>query len=134
MNGALINNRQDGSGERLYQIRKNLGMTQIEFAKIINSSNGHISDMEKDRKNITESTIELLKLKCNVNETWLREGTGEMFIQQTQDEQIATFVGNILKDEEDSFKRRLISALCALDDEGWRILEKFIDSLPTKKG
>ena len=27
--------------------------------------------MEKDRKNITESTIELLKLKCNVNENWL---------------------------------------------------------------
>ena len=75
----MINNAYDGSGERLFCIRKALGMTQIEFAKIVNSSNGHVSDMEKDRKNITESTIELLKLKCNVNEDWLRTGAGEMF-------------------------------------------------------
>lgn len=75
----MINNTYDGSGERLFCIRKALGMTQIEFSKIVNSSNGHVSDMEKDRKNITKSTIELLKLKCNVNETWLRTGTGEMF-------------------------------------------------------
>ena len=80
----LINNNYDGSGGRLFRIRKALGMTQIEFAKIINSSNGHVSDMEKDRKNITESTIELLKLKCNVNEEWLRTGAGgddNMFIK-----------------------------------------------------
>ena len=77
----LINSAYDGSGERLFCIRKTLGMTQIEFAKIVNSSNGHVSDMEKDRKNITESTIELLKLKCNVNENWLRTGTGEMFLK-----------------------------------------------------
>lgn len=75
----LINNTYDGSGERLFRIRKALDMTQIEFAKIVNSSNGHVSDMEKDRKNITESTIELLKLKCNVNEDWLRTGSGDMF-------------------------------------------------------
>lgn len=77
----MINNIYDGSGERLFCIRKALKMTQIEFAKIVNSSNGHVSDMEKDRKNITESTIELLKLKCNVNEDWLRTGSGEMFLK-----------------------------------------------------
>ena len=78
---TLINNIYDGSGERLFCIRKALKMTQIEFAKIVNSSNGHVSDMEKDRKNITESTIELLKLKCNVNEDWIRAGSGEMFLK-----------------------------------------------------
>lgn len=77
----MISNVHDGSGERLFKIRKALGMTQIEFAKVINSSNGHVSDMEKGRKNITESTIELLKLKCNINENWLRTGSGEMFSQ-----------------------------------------------------
>lgn len=120
----MINNRQDGSGERLYQIRKNLGMTQIEFAKIINSSNGHISDMEKDRKNITESTIELLKLKCNVNETWLREGTGEMFIQQTQDEQIVEWAKKLSNDKESSFRKYLISVLMCLTDNEWKFLEE----------
>uniref|UniRef100_UPI004057146A helix-turn-helix domain-containing protein n=1 Tax=Agathobacter sp. TaxID=2021311 RepID=UPI004057146A len=77
----MINNIYDGSGERLFQIRKKLKMTQIDFSKILNSSNGHVSDMEKDRKNITDSTIELLKLKLNVNSDWLRTGLGEMFIK-----------------------------------------------------
>mgnify|MGYP003298779534 CR=1 FL=1 len=56
-------------------------MTQMDFAKTLNSSNGHVSDMEKDKKNITDSTIELLKLKCNVNANWLRTGIGEMFVK-----------------------------------------------------
>jgi transcriptional regulator with XRE-family HTH domain len=77
----MINNANDGSGERLFLIRKALRMTQIDFAKIINSSNGHVSDMEKDRKNITDSTIELLMLKCNISEDYIRYGIGEMFIK-----------------------------------------------------
>jgi transcriptional regulator with XRE-family HTH domain len=77
----MINNINDGSGERLFSIRKALELTQIDFAKILNSSNGHVSDMEKDRKNITDSTIELLVLKCAVNEEYIRYGTEPMFIQ-----------------------------------------------------
>ena len=77
----LINNINDGSGERLFLIRKALHMKQVDFAKVINSSNGHVSDMEKDRKNITDSTIELLKLKLDVNEEYLRYGTGDMFLK-----------------------------------------------------
>ena len=46
----MINNIEDGSAERLKALRKALKMTQVEFAEIINSSNGHVSDMEKGRK------------------------------------------------------------------------------------
>lgn len=77
----MINNIENGSSERLKLLRKSLNLTQMDFAKLINSSNGHVSDMEKGRKNITDSTIELLKLKLNVNEDWLRNGTGEMFVE-----------------------------------------------------
>ena len=56
-----------------------------------------------------------------------------MFIEQSEDVQIATFIGDLLKDEEDSFKRRLISGLAALDQNGWDVLEKFLDSIQKKK-
>ena len=52
-----------------------------------------------------------------------------MFITQTRDEQIEEFIGTLLQNEEDSFKRRLISGLAALDDTGWRVLENFLDSI-----
>lgn len=129
----MINNTEDGSTTRLKEIRKALKMTQIEFAEIINSSNGHVSDMEKGRKNITESTMDLLKLKKNVNIDWLKTGKGEMFIKLARDEQISEFVGGILTNESDSFKKRLISVLANLTEEEWKILEKKAKELINEK-
>lgn len=96
----MINNIEDGSAERLKTLRKSLGMTQIEFAEIINSSNGHVSDMEKGRKNITDSTMDLLELKKNVNIDWLRTGRGEMFNELPEEDEVAAYVSDLLEDEE----------------------------------
>lgn len=94
----MINNVEDGSSERLKALRKALGMTQIEFAEIINSSNGHVSDMEKGRKNITDSTMDLLELKKNVNTEWLRTGEGEMFLPVLEEDEVAAYVSELLED------------------------------------
>ncbi len=77
----MINDKKDGSGKRLYLIRKALNLNQTDLAKLLNCSNGHMSDMENDKKNITDSTIQLLMLKCDVNENYLRYGIGEMFLK-----------------------------------------------------
>ena len=52
----------------------------------------------------------------------------------SRDEQIEKFVGDLLHGEEDSFKRRLISGLAALDENGWKVLEDFLDSIQKKRG
>lgn len=95
----MINNIEDGSAERLKLLRKALHLTQLEFAEIINSSNGHVSDMEKGRKNITDSTMDLLELKRNVNIEWLRTGKGEMFIQLPEEDEVAAYVSDLLEDD-----------------------------------
>ena len=38
-------------------------------------------------------------------------------------------VNEIMLDKPESFKRRYISALAALDESGWAALEKFVDSI-----
>lgn len=119
--------------ERIKELRKLLKMSQEDFGKLLGITKSGVSDIESGRRNVTEQHIFMLKSQKNVNEEWLREGVGEMFVEQSSDEQIATFIGGLLKDEEDSFKRRLISGLCGLDDDGWRILERFIDSIQKKK-
>jgi len=81
----LINDKKDGSGKRLHLIRKALKLNQADFAKLLNCSNGHMSDMENDKKNITDSNIQLLMLKCDVNENYLRYGIGEMFLKTSSD-------------------------------------------------
>ena len=60
----------------------------------------------------------------NVNEEWLRTGQGEMFIEISRDEQIASFIGEIQMNVDDSFKKRFISMLASLDESDWEVLEK----------
>ena len=120
--------------ERLKQLRKILDLTQQEFADKIGSKRNTIAKYETNTNVPSTAVISLICREFNVNEEWLRNGTGDMFIEQTRDEQIASFVGNVLKTEDESFKSRLIYGLAALDDNGWDVLEKFLDSIQKKRG
>ena len=88
---------------------------------------------ESGRNEPIDAVISLICTKYNVNENWLRTGEGEMFIEMSYDDEIAQFVGQVMGEEDDSFKKRLISGLAALDDNGWKVLEDFLDSIQTKK-
>lgn len=119
--------------DRIKKIRKELDLTQQEFADRIGIKRNTVASYETGKSNLSDGAVSLICREFNVNEEWLRTGKGEMFIEQTKDEQIAAFVGEILKDEDDSFKRRLVSGLAALDDNGWNVLEKFLDSIQKEK-
>lgn len=119
--------------ERLKKLRKTLDMTQQEFADRIGTKRNTIAKYETDTNVPSAAVISLICREFNVNEEWLREGKGEMFIKMTRDEEIATFIGKTLHSEEDSFKKRLISALSALNESDWETLEKLALSLVDKE-
>ena len=114
--------------ERIKELRKAMGKSQEEFGKILGITKSGVSDIESGRRNVTEQHIIMLKRE-NINEEWLRNGNGEMFIPETKDEQISHMLSDVLKCEDSDFKKRLIIALSKMDDAGWDALEKFIDSI-----
>lgn len=118
--------------ERIKKLRKVLDLTQQKFADRLGVKRNTVGQWECGINPLTDQTIVSICREFNVNEEWLRTGVGNMFIEQSEDVQIATFIGDLLK-EEDSFKRRLISGLAALDQNGWDVLEKFLDSIQKKK-
>ena len=118
--------------ERLKKLRKALDLTQQEFADRIGVKRNTIAMYEMGKTTPSETVILSICREFNVNESWLRDGIGEMFVEQTMDEQIEEFVGTLLQNEEDSFKRRLISGLAALDETGWKVLEDFLNSIQKK--
>lgn len=128
--------------ERLKKLRKTLDLTQQEFADKVGTPRDNIGGYETGRRKPSDAVISLIcktnfPPKGKVNENWLRTGEGgddNMFIEAPRDEQISNFVGELLKGEEDSFKRRLISGLAALDENGWKVLEDFLDSIQKKRG
>lgn len=119
--------------ERLKKLRKELDMTQQEFAEGIGIKRNTMATYESGRNEPIDAVISLICTKYNVNENWLRTGEGGMFVEMSYDDEIAQFVGQVMGEEDDSFKKRLISGLAALDDNGWKVLEDFLDSIQTKK-
>lgn len=67
--------------ERLKIIRKNLNMTLEEFGKKLGVKNNTISSIETGKNALTDQMIKSVCAIYKVNEDWLRNGTGEMFIK-----------------------------------------------------
>ena len=65
--------------ERIKELRKKLGLTQIEFAEKIGLKKSAASWIEKNGSNVTTSNIQLICSTFNVSEEWLLHGTGDMF-------------------------------------------------------
>lgn len=117
--------------ERFKLLREALNMSQEEFGKLIGITKSGVSDIENGRRKVTEQHIIMLKTQIshNISEEWLRTGSGEMFLTMDRDEEIAMWVDGILHDENNGFKKRLISALFRLDDNSWTVIENLINEL-----
>ncbi len=119
--------------ERLKRLRKALDLTQQEFADRIGSKRNTIAKYETDTNVPSAAVISLICREFNVNEDWLRNGTGEIFIERTRDEKITEFIGSIQMTGEDSFKKRLISVLANLTEEQWELLADIAEKLVKEK-
>lgn len=66
--------------KRLKQLRKALDLTQQEFADRLNIKRNTIANYETGRNEPVGSIFALICREFGVSEEWLRNGTGEMFI------------------------------------------------------
>ena len=119
--------------ERIRKIRNALNLTQQEFADKIKVKRNTVATYEMGRSIPSDSAIALICKEFNVNEEWLRNGIGEMFIPKSKEQLFSELLGEAVKADENDFKRRLFLALSKLDDSGWENLEKLIDSIAKKE-
>lgn len=110
--------------ERIKKLRRTLDLTQQEFADRLGIKRGGISNYEIGRNEPADSVVSLICREFNVNEEWLRNGIGEMFLPTDRNADIARLTKQLLDEESDSFKNRLISILSNLSVEEWQYLEK----------
>lgn len=119
--------------KRISTLIESLGLKKTAFADKINVSQAFVSQLCAGTKQPSDRTIADICREFNVNEEWLRTGQGEMFKPLSRSEVIAGFAGELLKTEEDSFKRRLIELLAELDESEWEMLEQLAKKLTEKK-
>lgn len=120
--------------ERIRYLRKEiLHLTQEDFASSIKISRSNLGSIEIGRINITERVFSDICEKYDVNIDWLLKGEGDPIREKTRSEKITDFAADILKEEDDSFRRRLVEALADLDIEEWELLEKIAEKSLKKK-
>ena len=116
-------------GSRIKALRAALGLTQQQLAESLGIKRNTIAKYETGRGDPIDAVISLICKTYNVNESWLRDGTGPMFTETARDQQIKDFIDSAMRGESDNFKRRLLSVLSRLDEKGWEVLAQVLQGL-----
>lgn len=66
--------------ERVKEVRKALNLTMEKFGERLGVKKNSISQIENASRNLTRQMLLAICREFNVNEEWLKNGTGDMFI------------------------------------------------------
>ena len=110
--------------DRIKKLRRELDLTQQEFADKIGISRGNIGAYEVGKNAPSDAVISLICTKFNVNENWLRHGNGEMFAELDMEDHLMAWDGKVLGGQDSKFKKRFVTMLMGLSDSEWEFLEK----------
>ena len=116
--------------ERLKELRLNQGLSQEEFGNKLNLSISTISKYEKGQRPINARTITQICNVFNVNESWLKNGTGDMYKKIDLD--ISYMMGKVFADDDD-FLKNVFLTFAKLNDSERAVIKKVIDNLANKK-
>lgn len=119
---------------RIKQLRKKLNLTQQEFANRLGLKRNSVANYETGRNTPIDPIITSICREFNVNEDWLRNGTGgtdNMFVPED-----AIYLQNIgkLGNEKNEFKKFYLNTMMNLPDEFWDYIYKEFQKFNDKKG
>lgn len=101
--------------ERLKQLRKELHLSQQEFAEKIGINRGTLANYEVGRNEPIDAVIKLICERFHVSEVWLRTGEGEMFVRVSKEDEILSLIKQSAESE--TIKRRFAAAIMNLSPE-----------------
>lgn len=100
-------------------------MTQNSFASEIDISRSNLGNIETGEVSVTERVISSICREFNVNEEWIRYGTGGIFAEITPYEKAYNRFGYIMENSSPSKKAALsvlLELLYSVPDEQWNLL------------
>ena len=117
--------------DRIKEVRKSVGLTQLEFADRLHMKRNSIANYEIGRNEPIDAVVALICREFGVNELWLRHGVGEMFQTKTREEEFDALISQLWRDDpgSESFKSRFIAAALRIGPDGWAAVEKFCREL-----
>lgn len=111
--------------ERLKMLRLALNLTQEEFGIRIGSARNTIANYETGNRKPKNAIISLICKEFNVNEEWLRNGTGEMFIEVSEEDEY-TKAAAIIAQNNDVEIMSLLIEYWKLDNDSKEIFKNYL--------
>jgi transcriptional regulator with XRE-family HTH domain len=99
---------------RIKQIRQELRLSQVQFSRVISLSSGYLAGVEVEKRKVNDRLIKLICSAFNVNEKWLKEGSGEMF-SKGPDENFTKLV-SLFKELDPKFQAYILKEIDLLLD------------------
>lgn len=119
--------------ERIKKIRKEKHLTQQQFASALNISRNNIAGYETGTRTPSDAALNNICKTFNINENWLRNGVGDMYISMTKKEELLLWANTALNNESESFRNRFVDALSQLDVNDWELLANMAETLARQK-
>ena len=113
---------------RIKKIREDAGLTQTKFADRIGIKQNTVAVYESGRVMPSDGAINNICKEFRINEEWLRTGEGEMHAAVSKKEQLALFFGEVMADDDESFRVRFFNALSEYSEDDWKVLEKLFSA------
>ena len=122
----------DNVTERIKAIRRAVGCTQQEFADRLGLKRNTIATYEIGKAVPSDRTISDICREFRVSEVWLRTGEGEMFIPQSDMQQLVEITTRMEMDQDDPFVGMITAALKSyyrLSDTEKAAISKLVDGM-----
>ena len=110
--------------ERVKEIRKKLGLTLDKFGERLGVGKAALSRIENGSNGVTEQMFKSICREFSISEEWLRNGTGEMFIELDKEDVLMEWAGRVLGSESNSFQKKFVKMLMSLSEDEWAWLEQ----------
>ena len=113
---------------RIKELRKELQMTQKDFAAKIKVSPNSIARYELGDRKPSDAIINSICREFNINEDWLRTGSGEMYTSINPDERYASNVGKLQRTD-DEIIINWVNAIAETSPEVLKQVEEFMKKI-----
>lgn len=115
----------DTIGTRIALVRKKLNLTQREFSLKLGLARNTIAAYETNIREPLHAVIVSICREYNINEEWLLNGTGDIFVELLEEDEYFKAASELSKNK-DEFAMRIVVEYWKLDKERKKMFKDFI--------
>lgn len=123
--------------DRIKAIRAALKLTQAEFGKRLGLSQNYIWMIERGDRTPSYRTLMDLCREFSVNEVWLREGVGPMFVERSRRDDLFDYARRILGGDLSDTEAAVLAVMAETTPEEWELfaakVRAIVDGFGAKK-